>query len=90
MEEKWYSNQLSRRKTDGLSKLYGMIQSANYGLGKDEELGFHDYKIMLESQMEDLEKQIFLKEKIFEQIKKSIKTKKYKDVDSICMRNIHF
>lgn len=62
----------------------------NGEIDKDEELGFHDYKIMLESQMEDLEKQIFLKEKIFEQIKKSIKTKKYKDVDSMYMRNIHF
>ena len=62
----------------------------NGEVDKDEGLGFHDYKIMLESQMENLEKEISVKEKISEQIKKSIKTEKYKDVDPMYMRNIHF
>jgi len=62
----------------------------NGEVDKDEGLGFHDYKIMIESQMENLEKEISVKEKISEQIKKSIKTEKYKDVDPMYMRNIHF
>jgi len=59
-------------------------------LDEDEALGFHDYKIIQEADMEELVQQIAVKEKTFAQIKKSIKTERYKDVDMMYMRHIHF
>lgn len=57
---------------------------------KDETLSFHDCKLIVTSQMEDLENQISVKEKTVEQIKESVKTEKYKNMDSMHMRHVHF
>ena len=59
-------------------------------LDEDEALGFHEYKSIQETNMEELAHQIAVKEKTFDQIKKSIKTERYKDVDMMYMRHIHF
>lgn len=59
-------------------------------LDEDEALGFHEYKSIQETNMKELAHQIAVKEKTFDQIKKSIKTERYKDVDMMYMRHIHF
>jgi hypothetical protein len=59
-------------------------------LHEDEALGFQEYKGIQEKNMEELAHQIAVKEKTFDQIKKSVKTEKYKDVDMMYMRHIHF
>jgi hypothetical protein len=59
-------------------------------LHEDEALGFQEYKGIQEKNMEELAHQIAVKEKTFDQIKKSIKTERYKDVDMMYMRHIHF
>jgi len=43
---------------------------------------FHDYKYWAEYRMKELKKQIAIKEKTVEQIQGSIKTDKYKDIDT--------
>ena len=62
----------------------------NGELGSDEALGFPEYIHFLQSKMDDLSKEIEIKEKILAQIKKSIKTDRYKDVDTAVMRGVHF
>ncbi|MDM8552282.1 hypothetical protein QUF72_19510 [Desulfobacterales bacterium HSG2] len=57
---------------------------------KDETLAFHDCRLIVTSQMEDLERQISVKEKTIDQIKESIKTERYKNMDSMHMRHVHF
>ncbi|MDM8521753.1 hypothetical protein QUF80_00115 [Desulfococcaceae bacterium HSG8] len=59
-------------------------------LEKEEGYGFHDANTITTSEMEDLAHQISVKEKIFDKIKESIKTDRYKDIDPMYMRNIHF
>ena len=59
-------------------------------LNKDETVSFHDSKYIVTSQMEDLEQQISVKEKTVEQIKESVKTERYKNMDSMHMRHVHF
>jgi hypothetical protein len=59
-------------------------------LDEIQEAAFHDYKLSTEFQMEELTEQISVKEKIFSQIKQSVKTEKYKNVNPMYMRNIHF
>ena len=49
-----------------------------------------DYKLSQESNIQELEQEIATKEKIVTQIRKSIKTEKYKNVDSSYMHNIGF
>lgn len=51
-------------------------------LDKDALLGFEDYKYWIECRMEELRKEIAIKEKTVEQIQGSIKTDKYKDIDT--------
>jgi hypothetical protein len=59
-------------------------------LDADEASGFEDYKMMTEEDMEEFTRQITVKEKTIQQIKKSIKTERYQNVDMMYMRNIHF
>lgn len=58
----------------------------------DEEAAaeFEDENQIFKSEMEDLQEQINVKEKVFDQIKKSIKTERYKNVDLMHMRHVHF
>lgn len=56
----------------------------------EEELGLDDAKVFFKSKAEELHKKIELKEKIYDQIKESIKTERYKDVDPMIMKDIHF
>ena len=51
-------------------------------LEEEALLGFDDYKYWAECRMKEFKKQIAIKEKIVEQIQGSIKTDKYKDVDT--------
>ncbi len=50
----------------------------------------HDLKIMLSGQIAELNDQISTKEKIYEQIKRSIKTERYRTIDPFAMRHVHF
>ncbi|UCH98371.1 MAG: hypothetical protein JSV88_16430 [Candidatus Aminicenantes bacterium] len=59
-------------------------------LDADEELGFHDVNVWIQSNIDELHQQIMVKEKTFNQVKESIKTERYKDVDPQVMRDIHF
>ncbi len=62
----------------------------NDELTEEEALISEDYYILTKSEMEELEKEIRIKEKTFEQIKKSIKTERYKNVSMMHMRHVHF
>lgn len=62
----------------------------NGELDAEVELGFHDAKLFPTSQMEKLRKDISVKEKILAQIKKSIQTGRYQNVNPMTMRNVHF
>ncbi|QTA87741.1 hypothetical protein [Desulfonema magnum] len=55
-----------------------------------EAIGLENYKIFRTSEMETLARDISVKEKIFDQIKASIRTAKYKEVDPTSMRHVHF
>jgi hypothetical protein len=59
-------------------------------LDADEELGFHDIKVCIQADIEEFSQQIMVKEKTFAQLKESIKTERYQNVEPIVMRNIHF
>lgn len=59
-------------------------------LDSAEELGISDAKLLIESEVDELRHKIELKEKLYDQIKESIKTERYKDVDPDVMREIHF
>lgn len=58
-------------------------------LDADEELGFHDIKVCIQADIEEFSQQITVKEKTFNQLKESIKTERYQNVDPMIMRNIH-
>lgn len=62
----------------------------NNKIDKDEALGLDDLEILNKSKIENLTDKIDLNEKIFSQIKGSIKTERYKDMDLSEMRSIHF
>ncbi|MCP4698388.1 MAG: hypothetical protein GY862_16280 [Gammaproteobacteria bacterium] len=62
----------------------------NGDIDEEAEYGFPDNETFLNSKMEELEKQIVVKEKTVEQIKKSITTEKYKDMSMEHMRHVHF
>lgn len=55
-----------------------------------EEIVCQDRKTILESKMEELEKTIETQEKIYDQIKQSIKSEKYKDLDPMYMSEVVF
>jgi hypothetical protein len=59
-------------------------------LDADEELGFHDIKLWIQKNIEEFSQEIMVKEKTFTQLKESIITKRYQNVDPMVMRNIHF
>jgi hypothetical protein len=59
-------------------------------LDEEEALGFEDFRMVEESQLEDLAKKIAVKEKTVAQLKKSIQTAKYQNVDMTFIRHIHF
>lgn len=56
----------------------------------NEALGFEEIKGITEGNMERLAGEITIKEKIIKQIRKSIITERYKNVDTMQMRHIHF
>ena len=62
----------------------------NRSINKDEGVALHDVKIFYESKFEKLQEKIDLKQKIVNQIKESIKTERYKDLDPMVMKNVHF
>jgi hypothetical protein len=62
----------------------------NGELEAEAELGLHEAKHFPESKMQQLSKEISVKEKVFAQIKKSIQTERYKDIDTMTMRHVHF
>ncbi|OUD14190.1 hypothetical protein [Thioflexithrix psekupsensis] len=47
-------------------------------------------RAQLTQQMQDLRRKIRVKEKVLEQIKESIKTARYRIVNPVAMRNVHF
>ncbi len=47
-------------------------------------------RAQIELAMQDLQRKVRIKEKVLEQIKESIKTERYKIVNPVAMRNIHF
>ena len=59
-------------------------------LDEEEALGFEDFRMIEESQLEDLAKEIAVKEKTVAQLKKSIQTTKYQNIDMTFIRHIHF
>ena len=59
-------------------------------LDEEEALGFEDFRMVEESQLEDLAKEIAVKEKTVAQLKKSIQTTKYQNIDMTFIRHIHF
>jgi len=59
-------------------------------LDSTEEVALQELKRLSESRADELSREIERKDKIFDQIKESIKTEKYKDVDVEEMRDIHF
>ncbi len=59
-------------------------------ISNDEILGLDDLETINNSRIIDLEEKIELKQKIFDQIKGSIKTERYKTMDLSEMRSIHF
>ncbi len=56
----------------------------------EEELGLNDVMLLLEAKVDDLNQDIEQNNKISIQITKSIKTKRYKDVDPSVMKDVHF
>lgn len=58
-------------------------------LDEEEALGFEDFRMVEESQLEDLAKEIAVKEKTVAQLKKSIQTPKYQNIDMTFIRHIH-
>ncbi len=56
----------------------------------NESLGFEEIKSINENNMEKLTDEITVKEKTIEQIRKSITTKRYKNVDTMLMQHVHF
>jgi hypothetical protein len=59
-------------------------------IDENEEILYQDRKTMIESKMEELKKDIETQEKIFDQIKQSIKSEKYKDIDPMYMSEVVF
>jgi hypothetical protein len=59
-------------------------------LEENAEKGFHDLVVRNKEKVEGLRKVITVREKTCGQIEKSIQTEKYKDVDPMSMRNIHW
>lgn len=59
-------------------------------LDADEAVGFENFQVSTEMDMEKLAGEITVKEKTIQQIKKSIKTERYKNVDMMYMRHVHF
>lgn len=59
-------------------------------LDADEELGFHDVNVWLTSRIEELNREISVKEKIFARIKESIQTERYRNLNPQAMRNVQF
>ncbi|GAK60376.1 hypothetical protein U27_00267 [Candidatus Vecturithrix granuli] len=59
-------------------------------LDQGEVAKFYEVNLKGESEMKELEKQIARQEKIFQQIKASIKTERYKNVPTSYMQHIHF
>lgn len=59
-------------------------------IDENEEIVYQDRKTMIESKMEELKKDIETQEKIFDQIKQSIKSEKYKDIDPMYMSEVVF
>ncbi|NIM13257.1 MAG: hypothetical protein GTO45_14185 [Candidatus Aminicenantes bacterium] len=55
-----------------------------------DEAGVHDAMVVFKARCEELAEEIEFKDKIFDQVKESIKTEKYKDVDPMSMRNVHW
>ena len=59
-------------------------------ISNDEILGLDDLETFNDSKIKDLEKKIEFKQKLFDHIKGSIKTERYKNMDLSEMRSIHF
>jgi hypothetical protein len=62
----------------------------NGEVGSEEDTTLQLYKERLTTQMEELQKQISVKEKTNAQIAKTIKTEKYQNVDPMSMQSIEF
>jgi hypothetical protein len=54
------------------------------------EAGVHDATLVCKDRCEELAREIEYKDKIFDQVKESIKTEKYKDADPMSMRDVHW
>jgi len=63
---------------------------AQGALNEEEAMGFEYYQMPAESELEEYAHEIEVKEKIMAQIRKSITTERYQQVDSMFMRHIHF
>ena len=62
----------------------------NGEITEEDALFSEDFYIMTKDEMEDLEHQIEIKEKTLKQIRQSITTERYKNVDTIHIRHVHF
>jgi len=58
-------------------------------IGPELDSALHACKIHTQTKMKDVADQISVKEKIFRQIKKSISTERYKNINLMDIRNIH-
>ncbi len=56
----------------------------------DEAIGFDTVRMIDENNMQKLADEITVNEKTIKQIRKSIKTERYKNVDTMQMQHIHF
>lgn len=65
-----------------------LIKSKN--ISENEGIALHDIRIFYESKFERIQEQIDLKEKILQQIRDSIQTARYKNLDATIMRGIEF
>lgn len=62
----------------------------NGELDADEAAGFEETNLQVAAEMESLKKRIAVREKTFAQIKRSITTERYQNVDMVQMRHFHF
>ena len=82
LDLEWRKREIEREATAKLIK--------KNELNEDEALGFPEIFHFLKTQMANIREELAVKNKLFDQIKSSIKTERYKDVDTMYMRSVEF
>lgn len=89
LEVEWSQLQVEfEKKSIEYEAAQALIQNGEIDLTDAQEL--LERRAQMEFAMQDLRRKVRIKEKVLEQIKESIKTERYKIVNPVAMRNIHF